>query len=749
MHTLKPKQFLWPLVAVYVILSIIYSAVTPIFEASDELWHYPMVRYIATNDFNLPIQDAAIQTAWRQEGSQPPLYYLGAALLTAGIDTSNLEFVRRQNPHADIGFLRPDGNANMITHRDNAEDFPWQGTTLAVHIARLFSVALGACTVIVTFALASAVFPDRPVVIVGSTALNAFLPMFLFISGSVNNDNMSNFLGNLLCLLIVLLLRSTRLPRWRDYVIIGLVAGGGLLAKLNIGFLIPLVGIAFLITSIRLKNWRPLVFGALISGGITILIAGWWYLRNWQLYGDPTGLNVFLDIVGRRAIPANAAQLWAERHSFTQGYWGFFGGMNVPLPDLIYSIFNIIGVIGLVGALVFMIVTLIKRAWPLQRWLLLLPPLLWSIITFVSYIRWTAETQASQGRLIFGALSAICMFMALGLTWWWPNRLRPVVMGMVSAGFLVVAILAPFMIIAPAYAKPERLTPQEAMAVFRDPQGRGIALSEFSIRSDAVTPDNYVWLDTRWQIDRAVDQNWSLFTHLITPDNVIIAQRDLYPSGGTLATSDLNTGFAWDNPIAIPVPDTAYAPMPLTVEVGWYNLETGERMRLENGDETVVLGEIQLEPRASDLNVPNAGALNFGNLLELVGYEVSDISPNAGQEIALTLFWRALQPIPDDYTVFAHIIDPASTTIYAGSDAQPAGWGRPTSGWQPGEIIEDIHLLTVNPDAPPSIYELEIGVYRQNDGQFERLRLVTPDGGMANDYAYLSRVRVLPREDAS
>ncbi len=749
MPSLKPKQFLWPLVAIYAVLAIIYSTLTPIFEASDELWHYPMVNYIATHNFNLPVQDAAVATLWRQEGSQPPLYYLAAALLTSGIDTSNLEFTRRGNPHADIGFVRPDGNLNMITHRDNAESFPWKGAALAVHIARLFSIVLGAGTVIVTFALASAVFPDRPVVVVGATALNAFLPMFLFISGSVNNDNMSNLLGNLLCLLIVLLLRSNQVPRWRDYILIGLVAGGGLLAKLNIGFLIPLVGAAFLVLSIRLKNWRPLIFGAVISGGITILIAGWWYVRNWQLYGDFTGLNVFLDIVGRRVIPTNAAQLWAERNSFTQAYWGLFGGMNVPMPETVYAILNIIGVIGLVGALVFILVTLFKRAWPLQRWLLIMPPLLWIIISFLSYIRWTSETQASQGRLLFGALSAICMFMALGLTWWWPRRLRPAVMGAVSFGFLAVAALAPFLVIAPAYAKPERLAAQEAVFVFRDAEGRGIALSEYSIRENISTPGGYVWLDTRWQIDRALDQNWSLFTHLVTPDEVIIAQRDVYPGGGLLATADLNSGFAWNNPIAIPIPGIAYAPMPLTVELGWYNIETGERLRLENGDETVVLGQVQLVPSESDLGVPNPTTLNFGHLLELVGYEVSDISPNAGQEITLTLYWRALQAIPDDYTIFAHVIDPATTGIYASSDAQPAAGSRPTSGWQQGEIIEDRHTLTVNSDAPPAIYELEIGAYQQIDERFERLRLITGDGALANDFAYLTRVRVLPREDIS
>jgi len=52
----------------------------------------------------------------------------------------------------------------------------------------------------------------------------------------------------------------------------------------------------------------------------------------------------------------------------------------------------------------------------------------------------------------------------------------------------------------------------------------------------------------------------------------------------------------------------------------------------------------------------------------------------------------------------------------------------------------------VNPDTPPGIYEVEVGLYlNPGDGTFPRLRVVTPDGGMADDFAYLTRVRVLPR----
>ncbi len=155
-----------------------------------------------------------------------------------------------------------------------------------------------------------------------------------------------------------------------------------------------------------------------------------------------------------------------------------------------------------------------------------------------------------------------------------------------------------------------------------------------------------------------------------------------------------------------------------------------------------------MEPRTSDLDVPNPLSINFGGKIELVGYSLSDLTPNAGDSLTLTLYWRAIQPVSEDYVVFAHVVDPQTTTIYAGSDAMPADWNAPTSTWQPGTVIEDAHSLDVSADTPPGIYEVEIGLYlNPGDGTFPRLRVVTPDGGMADDYAYLSRVRVLPRED--
>jgi hypothetical protein len=305
-------------------------------------------------------------------------------------------------------------------------------------------------------------------------------------------------------------------------------------------------------------------------------------------------------------------------------------------------------------------------------------------------------------------------------------------------------------VIAPAYALPAPAAPDTAQAVFstRFSYAGAVALLAASVSTPTVQPDEYVQLEVDWRVEAPLERDWSLFVHLVTPDGVIVGQRDVYPGGGALATSDLAAGYSWRNPVAVAVPSGAYAPETLQIEVGWYDLATGERLTLPDGAETVNVGTVELQPRVSDLGVPNPLSVNFDNQIELVGYSVSDLTPEAGGSLDLTLYWRALQPIARDYVVFAHVIDPQTTTIYAGSDAAPGG--SPTSTWAPGDIVEDRHTLTVNADTPPGIYEVEIGLYRNpGDGTFPRLRIVTGDGGMADDYTYLSRVRVVPREDGS
>ena len=99
------------LVVAFVLVATGYSVSTPLFEAPDELFHFPFVRHLAEGG-RLPVQDPANPGPWNQEGGQPPLYYALAALATRWVRADDLPEISQRNPHADVGLIRPGGNPN-------------------------------------------------------------------------------------------------------------------------------------------------------------------------------------------------------------------------------------------------------------------------------------------------------------------------------------------------------------------------------------------------------------------------------------------------------------------------------------------------------------------------------------------------------------------------------------------------------------------------------------------------------------
>jgi hypothetical protein len=90
--------------------------------------------------------------------------------------------------------------------------------------------------------------------------------------------------------------------------------------------------------------------------------------------------------------------------------------------------------------------------------------------------------------------------------------------------------------------------------------------------------------------------------------------------------------------------------------------------------------------------------------------------------------------------VFAQILEPNTTHVFAGSDKQQL-----STSWKPDDIIKDQHTMTVFDNAPPGTWQLQVGMYKSSpDSQFQRLRIITPDGGQADDALHLTRVKITP-----
>jgi 4-amino-4-deoxy-L-arabinose transferase-like glycosyltransferase len=755
------------ILVVFLLLGVAYSVVTPIFEASDELWHYPLVQWLSRGN-PLPVQDAKNVGPWKQEASQPPLYYYLMGWATFWIDTSDLAQVRRENPHVDNGVITQDGNINLVIHDPAREAFPWRGAVLAIHIIRLLSVLMGAATVWLTYHIALELFPERHYLALGAAAVNAFTPMFIFISGAVNNDNLTMMLCSLGLLLLIKRLREEQGARSKEqgtrgedfafqlgrWLPLGIVLGLGALTKTSALGLLPIAGLTLIVVAWRKASWREFFAGAIATAIPVLLIAGWWYVRNIQLYGDVTGINAFIDVLGRRAAPASVQQLWGERWGFMLSYWGLFGGVNVPMDNWVYSVLNALAIASLAGVIIY----LINMTWrwfredPIHTWrdfryelrdyVQGRAPLfvvgLFGVIVVALLTQWAAVTWSSQGRLVFSAISTWSLFFVLGLATLAASRLARSVIAAIAIFMFVIAALAPFATIARAYTQPAPLTSQPAPRILLNATfGDQLKLIGAEPEASLVTPGNTIAIVLYWQAIAPITRDYYTFVHLLDQNEIVVAQRLMMPGQGLWPTSQIQAGDIIPSRYMIEVPSTAYAPDTLTYEVGVCETcgDGDPRLPASTGGDNVRFG--LLDVRRDVRDVPNPVSINFGDQIDLIGYALNQRVARPNETLHLTLYWRARSTLPVDYTVFTHVLEPPQT-IWAQQDKplQP-----PTSSWPIGQVISDTYDLTIKPDAPAGVYPIEIGVYNAAMN-FERLRIIADDGRIIENFVWLSKVRV-------
>jgi hypothetical protein len=373
-------------------------------------------------------------------------------------------------------------------------------------------------------------------------------------------------------------------------------------------------------------------------------------------------------------------------------------------------------------------------------------PIAWILLITVGLVRWTELTWASQGRLIFPAISAISVLAAAGLARLWRG------LPWLTLGFMgALTAVVPFVVIGPHYQAPRPLTGAQLGQITNTlNNGSGVDFSGemkllgYRLQENAVAPGQSLHLTLYWQAQIAMDRNWSIFVHVVDDQGVIVAQRDRYPGNGALATTLLAPGEAFVDDYVIPIPDVTYAPASAQVEVGLYDLMDGARLPLAAGGDTLSLAPLSLAARPTvalpglEL-VPNPIHENFANQIGLIGYDLDRRSARPGEALHLTLYWRANSAIAKNYSVFAHVRGEGET-LWAGQDGWPQQGAAPTSTWRPGEVVKDSYQLALKPDTPAGQYAIEVGLY---DATGERLRVYDADGTPTDsDFVYLSKIKV-------
>jgi 4-amino-4-deoxy-L-arabinose transferase-like glycosyltransferase len=709
----------------YLVIGVIYLLATPPFEASDEIWHYPYVQFLQRG-LGLPIQQPRPEdNLARQEGGQPPLYYAIGAALTfwadPGLPGSGIE----PNPHAMVGVPLTPGNKNLAIHQPNDR---WTGAGLAVTIIRFLSLLMGAASVWLVHRLALLSAPRAPAVALGAAALTAFTPEFLFISAAVNNDNLMTLLG----LLGVERIRAaTVAPSLRNSALLGVVLGLAALTKLTALGLLPLAGLALLWVAWRRGSVGWLFAHGVLAFGAAAALAGWWYVRNQVLYGEPTGLSIFLKIVNTRNPPPSLWELVAtEFEGFRISFWALFGGVNI-LADrptyLFYDALSLLAIVGLavVGVRWWRAGSLRAYPGPLDGATTLLV-LAWLVLVAAGLLRWSQTTLASQGRLLYPAIAGVALLLALGLIGPLPQRLGGRAVGALAAVLAVVAASLPFRFIVPAYAAPPPLSASEAAAV--GPRldidfGDSLRLLAAEVPPGPFRHAERVPVRLTWQALQPMDRNYSIYVHLFARENRKVGWYDTYPGLGLRPTRDWRPGDVYQDVIPVYIEYLTEGPVLLRVETGVYDFRTGERLPARVGGRDIgaspVIGWTKLaDPPGSDPPAQRVSA-DFGGLIRVEGATIvparrfppDDRRPPAWH---VSLWLEATRPVERDYTIFLHVLGPDGRLL-SQNDGQPVENAYPTSRWEVGERVIDRREVPV-PVPPVEGARLVVGFYDATTG---------------------------------
>lgn len=132
---------------------------------------------------------------------------------------------------------------------------------------------------------------------------------------------------------------------------------------------------------------------------------------------------------------------------------------------------------------------------------------------------------------------------------------------------------------------------------------------------------------------------------------------------------------------------------------------------------------------------------NIDNQIALIGYNLVPYFDVKERVLRVTLYWQALAPPGQDYTVFVHLTAPDGF-VKAQHDQQPFDSLWPTSRWITGDLLADRYEIVLDENVQPGEYLLLAGLYEAQTGQ--RLSIIGETRAPSPNAVLLGQVTVEP-----
>ena len=244
----------------------------------------------------------------------------------------------------------------------------------------------------------------------------------------------------------------------------------------------------------------------------------------------------------------------------------------------------------------------------------------------------------------------------------------------------------------------------------------GVRLRGYSVDKKAL-PGGIVNLMLHWKVEgspKAREADFAIFAHLLDNDGHQLGGEDSsgYPSSEWQSGDEFIT---WHKvPVAKEAKRGQY-----WIEVGMYDRGTLSRPALYDKEGKRIGGSVKVGP--VKIAAPSTGVSDeaspshlletrLGDGIILQGYDLKMDKAQPGDVLRLTLYWRALRDIDQDYVVFTHLLD-SNGKLLSQQDSRPVKGTYPTALWEKDEVVKDEYQLQVPVGASPGRYQIEVGMY--------------------------------------
>jgi hypothetical protein len=671
------------LLVVFLTVAGLYAWVTPPLEGFDADAYFLAGLHLAATG-RLPELDATTRAASYELIAQPPLYFALSALamLPWPVEPARAYVAAAENPYFD--------KSKSTRQAIRLPGAPWVATA-PVRAAALVSLLGALLAVWATWRLARALRSGSLTFAVAATSVVAFNPQFLFMAVTVTNDAWAA--GTVAMSVALAAEAALGHPRpshpARRWLWVGVWVGLATLVKYS-GFIAGLPIAVLWGLTWRRQGPRVALTALLwaLAGGL--IAAGWFYGRNVWLYGEIIPLTRMAQVLPtlNRSAPLPWEEVVALLPWLVWCYWGVF--VATIAPPAYFAAARVLMLGGLAGLLP----ALWRRlGWAAWGWSLAALAI-WALAAALAVIHWTRTVDyGAQGRLAHIAAPAFALLLVAGWQAWLPRRAQPWLHATLVASMIGLALWQS-RTLAQAYGVPPALaqvTPDRPLAASF---GGGLRLVGADLPAGAAAaPGATLPLTLYWTTGAAIPGDYTLFVHLATADDRLLAQVDGVPDHGRHPTRQWRPGAVFADTLRLTL--AGDAPLGLaTLSVGWYPIDD-ERARLPVTDATgAALGDRLVIARVAVVDgtpapQPADPVAAWENGITLAQATVTQ--GNAGPTAALLAWWSAAT-LHQDYTLFVQVLD-ADNQVLAQVDQEPLAGRRPTSTWRTGDAIAETAVL--------------------------------------------------------